>query len=186
MDSYHCRIGIRRGWRGGVDSRLTAVINHLPRQPDAGWQEGARWLEWRFVHSLPEMSSCQPVSGGMLSVINPSDHISINYCSRVKPACDVLHFTAVVRSCGIASLIFSDPAGSFSHRNQSASLPNISLSPKLQHIKHCSELRKTFLKKETILKLLPWKLEDRAAEMRTSGLQKTGVGKYRQRWPGAK
>ncbi len=78
MDSYRGRGCNRRGWQGGVDSRLTAVINHLPHQPDAGWQKGACWLEWRFVHSLPEMSSCQPVSCGMLSVINPSDRLSIN------------------------------------------------------------------------------------------------------------
>lgn len=53
MDSYRGRSCNRQGWRGGADSRLTAVINHLPHQPDAGWQEGARWLEWRFEHSLP-------------------------------------------------------------------------------------------------------------------------------------
>lgn len=112
MDSYRGRSGIRRGWQGGADSRLTAVINHLPCQPDAGWQEGARWPEWWFVHSLPEMSFCQPVSSGMLSVINPSDHLSINYFSRVKPVCDMLHFTVMLWRCGTASLIFSEPTGS--------------------------------------------------------------------------
>lgn len=111
MDSHHGRSGIRQGWRGGADSGLTAVINHFPCQPDAGWQEGARWPEWRLIHSLPKMSFCQPVSGGMLSVINPSGHLSINYSSRVKPVCDMLHFTAMLRSSGTASLIFSEPAG---------------------------------------------------------------------------
>lgn len=111
MDSYRGRSCIRQGWRGGADSRLTAVINHLPHQPDAGWQEGARWLEWRFVHSLPEMSFCQPVSGGMLSVINPADHLSINSFSRVKLVCDMLHFTVMLRRCGTASFIFSEPTG---------------------------------------------------------------------------
>ena len=74
-------------------------------------RKGARWLEWRFVHSLPEMSFCQPVPGGMLSVINPSEHLSINSFSRVKPVCDMLHLTAMLWSCGPASLIFSASTG---------------------------------------------------------------------------
>ncbi len=133
MDSYRGRSCIRRGWRGGADSRLTAVINHLPHQPDAGWQQGARWLEWRFVHSLPEMSFCQPVSGGMLSVINPADHISISSFSRVKPVCDMLHFTAMLRSCGTASLIFSEP---FAWGRKTANVQHTSrqsLQPKPNH-----------------------------------------------------
>lgn len=111
MNSYRGRSCNRQGWRGGVDSRLTAVINHLPHQPDAGWQEGGCWLEWRFVHSLPEMSFCQPVSGVILSVINPSDHLSINFFSRVKSVCYILHLTAMLRRCDTASLIFSEPTG---------------------------------------------------------------------------
>lgn len=111
MDSYRGRSGIRRGWRGGADSGLTAVINHLPRQPDAGWQEGARRLEWRLARSLPEMSFCQLVSGGTLSVINPSDHLSINYFSGVKPVCGMLHFTAVFQRRSAATLTFSEPTG---------------------------------------------------------------------------
>lgn len=111
MHPYCARSGIRQGWRGRADSRLTAGINHLPCQPDASWQEGASSLEWWLVHSLSEMSFCQPVSGGMLSVINSSNHLSINYFSRVRPICDMLHFTAMLRSCGTASLIFSVPTG---------------------------------------------------------------------------
>lgn len=107
MDSHRSTSGTRQGWRGGADSRLTAGINHLPHQPDAGWQEEARWLEWRFVHSLSEMSFCQPVSGGMLSVINPSNNLSINYFSRVKPVCDMLHLISVLLSSGTASVQFS-------------------------------------------------------------------------------
>lgn len=123
MDSYRGRSCNQRGWRGGADSRLTAVINHLPHQPDAGWQEGARWLEWRFVHSLPEMSFCQPVSGGMLSVINPSNHLSINPFSRVKPACDMLHFIVMLRSRGTALLIFSEPTGRICLRRKNCKCP---------------------------------------------------------------
>lgn len=78
MDSHLDRSCNGQGWRGGADSRLTAVINHLPHQPDTGWQEGGCWREWWFVHSLPEMSFCQQVSGGILSVINLSDHLSFN------------------------------------------------------------------------------------------------------------
>lgn len=111
MDSYCGRSGNRQGWRGGADSRLTAVINHLPHQPDAGWQEGGCWLEWWFVHSLPEMSFCQPVPGQILSVINPSNHLSINFFSRVRFVCHMLHLTVMLRSCRTALLIFSEPKG---------------------------------------------------------------------------
>lgn len=52
MGSYSNTSGIRQGWRGGEDSRVTAVINHLPRQPNAGRHEGACWPGWLFVYSL--------------------------------------------------------------------------------------------------------------------------------------
>lgn len=103
-DPYRCGSGIRQGWRGRADSGLTGGINHLPRQPDAGWQEGGS-LARMATPALSEMSFCQPVSGGMLSAINPSSHLSINYFSRVKPMCDMLHFTAPSWSCGTASFI---------------------------------------------------------------------------------
>ncbi len=124
MDSYWGRGCNRRGWQGGADSRLTAVINHLPHQPDAGWQEGACWLEWRFVHSLPEMSPCQPVSSGMLPVINSSNHLSINSIFRVKPRFDMLHLTVTLRSCGTASLIFSEPTGRICPRKKNCKCPS--------------------------------------------------------------
>lgn len=43
---------------------------------DAGWRGGGCWRE--SVHSLPEMSFCQPVPGGITRVINLSQHLSIN------------------------------------------------------------------------------------------------------------
>lgn len=110
MDSYCGRGGNRQGWRGGADSRLTAAINHLPHQPDAGWQEGGCWLEWRFVHSLPEMSFCQPVPGQIPSAINPSNHLSINFLCRVKYVWDMLHLTLqhlMLQSCGTATATVS-------------------------------------------------------------------------------
>lgn len=40
MDSYQGRSCTGQGWRGGAESRLTAAINHLHLQPDAGGWEG--------------------------------------------------------------------------------------------------------------------------------------------------
>lgn len=108
MDSYQGRSCTGQGWRGGADSRLTAAINHLHQQPDAGDDgEGGCWREWRSIQSLAEMSFCQPVPGGITCVINPSHHLSINcFFSRVKSVCDMPHLTEALRSGADASLIF--------------------------------------------------------------------------------
>lgn len=84
MDSYQGRSCTGQGWRGGAESRLTAAINHLHYQPDAAWRWGGVggwegcWRERPSELSLPEMSFCQPVPGGITCVINPSHHLSIN------------------------------------------------------------------------------------------------------------
>lgn len=78
MDSYQDRSCTGQGWRGGAESRLTAAINHLHHQPDAGWWGGGCWRERPSELSLPEMSFCHLVPCGITCVINPSHHLSIN------------------------------------------------------------------------------------------------------------
>lgn len=82
------------------------------------------------------MSFCQPVSGEMPSVINPSNHLSISSLSRVKPACDMPHLTVMLRRCGVASLI-SEPTGCIHLGEISANVVN-TLHPSLKRKKNPS------------------------------------------------
>lgn len=79
MDSYQGRSCTGQGWRGGAKSRLTAAINHVHHQPDAGCRGGGCWRERPSELSFPEMSFCQLVPSGLTCVINPSHHLSIKF-----------------------------------------------------------------------------------------------------------
>lgn len=77
-------------------------------QADGGGGWGGSWREWRAAQSLPEMSFCQAVPGGMTHAINLSQHLSINQSiafSRVKSVCDMPHLTVALGSGADASLI---------------------------------------------------------------------------------